>query len=111
MKVVYNSCFGGFELSKEAVDLLAKLKGFDLSGLKFEYGGYANSDHSVTFGYDFSDHEKRSDKDLVKVVESLGEKANADCSDLKIFEVPDGKDFEIDKHYGSERVVPPRQKW
>jgi hypothetical protein len=107
MRVVYNACYGGFSLSKEAVELLAKLKGYDLSGMKYEHGGYTDEDCILEFGYDID----RSDRDLITVVETLGEKANGIYAKLAIFDVPDGREYEIEVCDGLEGVVPPRQKW
>ena len=93
MKVAYNACFGGFGLSDEACELLSKAK-----GKKVDI-------------YDFSGDEFRSDPDLIKVIEDLGDKANGMCADLQIEDIPDGASFEIDEYDGSESVVPPRQSW
>ena len=111
MKVVYNACYGGFGLSKKAVDLIAKMKGFDLDGMKYEYGGYISDDRSVNFGYDFNEAKNRSDKHLVEVVEALGKEASGSCADLQMLEIPDGSIYEIDEYDGFESVVPPRQSW
>ena len=53
----------------------------------------------------------RTDPDLIAVIEMLGEKANGECSDLAIKEVPDGAQFEITGYDGWEDVVPPRMSW
>lgn len=107
MKVAYNACYGGFGLSKSALVEIARLKGIDLTGMDFKYSCFANKDFTKTF--DFSDD--RTDKDLISVIESLGERANGDCADLQIEEIPDGASFEISEYDGSESVVPPRQSW
>ena len=56
MKVVYNDCYGGFSLSKEAIDWYKELTG--------KLGEIC--------AYDISRH----DPALIKVVETLGIKAN-----------------------------------
>ena len=45
---------------------------------------------------------KRTDKDLIKIVEKLKEKANTICSSLKIIEIPDNVDYEIEEYDGNE---------
>ena len=59
----------------------------------------------------FYGNDSRCDKDLIEVIELLGDKASGECASLAIEEIPDGKEFEIDEYDGSESVVPPRQSW
>tara|TARA_R110000868_G_scaffold162439_1_gene393706 strand:+ start:40480 stop:40761 length:282 start_codon:yes stop_codon:yes gene_type:complete len=93
MKVAYNACFGGFTLSNLACEKLTEIKG------------------RVVGCYDFNDDKCRTDKDLINVIESLGDKASGSCANLQIKEIPCGAEFEIDEYGGSESVVPPRQSW
>ncbi|MGE9292828.1 MAG: hypothetical protein ACQKBW_04385 [Puniceicoccales bacterium] len=53
----------------------------------------------------------RNDQDLVAVVEELGEAASGSCAKLKIADIPDGAEYEIEEYDGLEQVVPPRQTW
>jgi len=141
MKVAYNACFGGFGLSNLALTAFAKKKGIDLTwyeqvgykhegkekyikadgvpeanGCRFcpltdDFGSEITELPKGKFYYpDFYD-EQRSDHDLVSVIEELGNKANGMCADLRIQEIPDGAEFEIDEYDGNESVVPPRQNW
>ena len=80
-KVVYNACYGGFGLSKEAEDWL-KEKGFDFDKLS------------------------RHDPLLVECVETLGDKANDVFSDLQIAEIS-SRIYRIDEYDGWERVMTP----
>ena len=59
----------------------------------------------------YDDDDSRKDEDLIDVIESLGDKANGMCADLKIKEIPDGASFEISEYDGNESVVPLRQSW
>ena len=93
MKVVYNDCFGGFGLSDQANQWLKDNKGIDA-----KYNEYNNDC-------------KRTDPNLIAVIEALGDKANGMCADLAIAEIPDGSEYEIDSNGGNESVVPPRQSW
>lgn len=59
----------------------------------------------------FYDESTRTDKDLISVIEEMGDSASGDCSELKIASIPDGAQFEIDEYDGNESVVPPRASW
>tara|TARA_R110000772_G_scaffold31913_2_gene78485 strand:+ start:543 stop:866 length:324 start_codon:yes stop_codon:yes gene_type:complete len=107
MKVAYNGCYGGFGLSEIAMIELARLKGVDLTGMEYKYSSFANEDYTKTFDLP----NDRSDKDLISVIELLGNKANGMCADLQIEEIPDGASFEITEYDGFEGVEPPRQSW
>lgn len=62
--------------------------------------------------YCFSAKEiKRTDKDLIKVVEKLKEKANTICSSLKIIKIPDDVDYEIEEYDGNEWVSEKHRTW
>ena len=84
MKIVINRCYGGFGLSDEALALLSELKG-----------------HQV-FASSFLPDRMRLDKDLVTVVEQLGERANGDYADLQIVSI--NKPFRIVEYDGAERI-------
>ena len=112
-KVVYNACYGGFSLSLKAVDwleenakdealrkLIKTVKTNNLNSstsLKYEYLCYDVSDY-------FSD--KRHHKDLVAVVEALGDEASGSCAELEITEIS-GNQYRIDEYDGSEEVITP----
>ena len=53
----------------------------------------------------------RHDADLVRVVEELGDTANGRCAELKVVEVPDGVEYEIDEYDGAERVAERHRTW
>ena len=106
MKVAYNACYGGFSLSKAALVRLAELKGVDLSGMEFNYSIFRDKK-----GNSFDYPDDRNDKDLIKVIEELGDTANGPHADLQIEVIPDGASYEIDEYDGFESVEPPRQSW
>ncbi len=91
MKVVINDCFGGFGLSKEAYEYL---------GLEWDGFGFLS-------GYDI----ERNDPKLVECVETLGEKANGTFSKLKVVEIPDDVDWEINYYDGLETVEEKHRTW
>lgn len=88
MKVVINRCFGGFGLSKEALEFLG-------ADYDFEYDRY----------------EMRTDAKLIECVEQLGERANGEYSELKIVEVPDDVDWHIEEYDGMETVEEDHRSW
>ena len=53
----------------------------------------------------------RDDPFLVQAVEELGEKANTKISDLKIVEIPDDVEWEIQEYDGSEWVAEKHRVW
>lgn len=53
----------------------------------------------------------RDDADFVAVVESLGEAASGKCSKLKIVEIPDDTEFQIEEYDGYEHVAEKHRTW
>lgn len=60
---------------------------------------------------DRGDIEVRTDKDLIEVVEKMGEKSYGQCANLEIVEIPDGIDYEIDDYDGMERIAEKHRTW
>ena len=90
MKVVINKCFGGFGLSVEAYKFL-----------NIPWDGC---------GHYFIDD--RSNPALVKCVEALGDKAGGEFeSRLKVVEIPDDVEWEIDEYGGVEWVIEKHRTW
>lgn len=97
-KVVYNACFGGFDISLEALTRMQELG----------YTGKASIDNNYVYLHDCARH----DPILVQVVEELGKKANGIHARLKIAEV--SGPYRIDAYDGSETVREPNNngyKW
>jgi hypothetical protein len=92
VKLVINKCFGGFGLSDAAIDQIRDLG-----------GPYANTDEWAS--------RNRSHPILVEVVGNLGSAADGEFSKLRIIEIPDGVDFEIDEHDGIEIVRERSRSW
>jgi len=103
-KVVINTCFGGFELSEEAVKWLLEnaedqsIRDYIIRDLADNSENYECV--SMDLGYELSRH----DKDLVRCVEALGEKASGMCSKLKIVEI-DCPMYEITDYDGKETLI------
>ena len=83
-KVVLNSCFGGFGLSKDAVQLLRDKHGLNI----FSDHGYVDNED---FGIEDDNMEAyRMDHRLISVVQDLGmDKASGSHAALRVVKVPD----------------------
>jgi len=54
---------------------------------------------------------QRHDPDLVAVVEQMGARANDRFSDLKVVEIPDNVDYEIQEYDGQETIAECHRTW
>ena len=121
-KIVINKCYGGFGLSIEAYEFIAKEKGWHIVRgadplWKFTYW------HPTIDGIDsqLTEEEQeelmtdldlsRDDPDLVNCVEILKERANGPYAELRIVEIPDDIKWEIDEYGGIEHVAEVHRTW
>jgi len=139
MKIAVNRCYGGFSLSLKATKRYAELKGFPVyfytqtkSHFTDGYDVYNrvdNIDHDDFFAIaykkdcgettdtlDGSEYfsrrpEDRSDPDLIKVIEELGDEANGGCARIRIVDIPDDVEWEIQDYDGYEWVAEKHRKW
>ena len=117
MKIVINKCFGGFGLSQEAVEWLMKNKNWKAVKENSKEDGkiieWVEPDSIKCFGkYTASTYNiERTDKDLIEVVEILGSKANSRYANLKVVEIPDGIEYEIDEYDGVESIHEKHEVW
>jgi len=126
-KVVYNSCYGGFGLSKEACQRYWDIKGqpiwieddiLDLFTVwlvppeeRLEQKEWSSMSLTERLAYNQAYSKQtwyyrdvdRHDPVLVQVVEELGEKAGGNYAELAIAEV-DGP-YRIDEYDGNESVM------
>jgi hypothetical protein len=130
VRVVYNSCYGGFGLSREACKRYWELQGKEvwIEDGKFEslftvwlvppkervkQKNWSSMTHDERIAYNKKYSEQtwyygsvsRHDPILVQVVEELGDKANGDYAKLAIAEV--SGQYYIDEYDGSESVQTP----
>lgn len=118
-KIVYNACYGGFGLSKEAVLRYAELKGIKLyeyveprwknMGIHMwikvpqeEYDKLSQKEQRDVWFHDCV--IERTDPILVQVVEELRDKANGRCAKLAVQDLPKGTLYRIDEYDGYESV-------
>jgi len=98
MKVVISSCFGGFCVSRKAVEFMAAR-------------GNAAAMASPANGCGDSDLYRRDDPDLIAAVEELGEDAGGGFSALKVVEIPDDVDWRVEQFGGKEWVAEKHRTW
>jgi len=138
MKIVVNRCFGGFGLSGKAIKRYLELTGrecYFYKQTKYSYkdgrGKYkiTNEDNGGMFiscstkylgdkidkvpkeYYFYYGNIERTDENLIKVVEELGSEASGSCSNLKVVEIPDGIEWEIDDYDGQESIHEVGRSW
>jgi len=101
-KVVINVCYGGFGLSKEAIDLYCSKTGMNP-------GEWSESYHSYS---DFYERDlERDNPILVEVVKELKDRANGYFSDLKIVKIPEDVKYYIHEYDGYEEVHEEHRIW
>lgn len=120
-KLVINRCYGGFGLSEEAFDRLLDAKGITYEKVKekdgLSYGpdyyhvGHAGDDDFYISPYEFHSWENRSDQDLVRIVEELGANAAGNFAELKVVEIPDGVEWQVEEYDGIEWVAEKHRTW
>lgn len=111
MKVVINDCHGGFSLSHEAIIGYLSLKGIKYEA-KVSIHGWACDEYYLEDGSRFWHRDiLRNDPALVQVVEQLGSSAAGSCAELKIVEIPDDVEWQIEEYDGLEWVAEVHRTW
>ena len=103
MKIAINDCYGGFSLSKLARDRLVEL-GFPELKIR-------GSSTDPDWYHIIQDHNHRDNPLLIKMIEELGVQANGRVASLKIIEIPDGVEWEIEEYDGWEWVSEKHRTW
>lgn len=140
MKVVINTCYGGFSLSHEAVLRYAEIKGITLYAESTKCSLVPHIYYTVpkelrtrelsqkefmTLSLpERIDYNKRCAKEslyardilrddpaLVQVVEEMGRAANGDCARLEVVEIPDDVAWQIKEYDGNEHVAECHRTW
>lgn len=94
MKVIINSCYGGFSLSEKAMGEIKKIDS-DLGSLYYR------------------DYQLRTNPIAISIVEKLGEAANGACAKLEIVEIPftDEDGWHIHEYDGMESIHENHRSW
>ena len=134
MKILINTCFGGYNLSYEAMLRYAELKGIavypesTLSGLytywlvpeseRVNQDNWASMSMKQRKASDKLYKEQtlcnsgfRTDPTMIQVVEELGAKANGRFAELKLVEIPDGMNYTIEDYDGMEHIAEVHRTW
>lgn len=137
MKIVINRCFGGYQLSHEAVLQYCKLKNIQLwLEQESNYWNYwtvpvenrvpqksPEEFYTLPLAERIAHNEAyvaqtfcerdilRNDPALVQVVEALGEAAAGDYSNLQVVEIPDDVLWHIEEYDGMEQVAENHRVW
>jgi hypothetical protein len=93
MKVVINTCYGGFGLSDKAEEVYRSKKGI-VDGESFWIKSIP-----------------RNDPILVEIVKSMGVASFGSFSELKIVNIPDDVEFQIEEYDGNEWVAEKHRVW
>ena len=99
-KVVINTCFGGFGLSKKARNWLERVTSLCPEELW-------DTTRESEFKYQMVGDMPRHHPMLVAAVEEFGRGANGECADLAVIEIP-GNQYIIGNYDGSEWVTTPQ---
>lgn len=112
MKIVINSCFGGFGVSNAAVLRMRELGSAQSLPPRTVLKGEEYGDGTVC-DRDYRSHvlDDRTDPVLVRVVEEMGDAANGAMAKLKVIEIPDGVSWEIDEYDGVESIHEQHRRW
>lgn len=95
---------------------LIRVDGIPDSSMRFyaltkDLGEEINNTEINKYYFSTNGTEDRDDLDLISLVEELGEKANGDCAELKILEIPDDVEWEIKEYDGNEWVAEIHRTW
>ena len=134
MKILINTCFGGYNLSHEAMLRYAEVKGIavypenSLGGL-YTYWLVPESERVDQSNWRSMSKEEqkasnklykeqtlyskdfRTDPAMIQVVEELGDKANGRFAELKLVEIPDGMNYTIEDYDGMEHIAEVHRTW
>lgn len=119
MKIAINNCYGGFSLNDKVAKILRE------KGVKVTFAGEYYSDGSgpkignshylsnEDFGIVDDNYNKwRSDKRLIEAIEEVGYENSGDrFSEIRIVEIPDDVDWEIEEYDGIESIHEKHRIW
>ena len=117
MKVVINTDFGGFGLSDLAFEKLLDRKGIAYEKVRndkydmvhYYQAGHADDSDFYLSPYDF--YHDRADADLIAVIEELGKEAQGNYASLRIIEIPDDVEWQVEEYDGSEHIAEKHRTW
>lgn len=109
MKIVINRCYGGFGLSEKATLRYAELVGLVLYK---DEEDYFHTSPDLTDESLFDPYEiPRNSPELVQTVEELQKEANDRFAELKVIEIPDDVEWDIEEYDGLEWIAERHRTW
>ncbi len=112
MKIVICVKHGGFSVSRKAAERLAELGCEDAREEITSRDASPENPLSVLGRDSYCNSIARDDARLVAVVEELGEAAaSGRYAKLKVVDVPDGVEWEIDEYDGWEKIAEKHRTW
>ena len=107
-KIVINRVYGGFDISDEAYSFIAKKKGWQHACDDYDHSYFITAKNaSPLYACDLS----RDDPDLIQCLETLGNAADGNRSELKIVEIPSDVDWVICEYDGIEWIAEQHRTW
>jgi hypothetical protein len=101
IKVIVNGCYGGLGFSRLVYEKL---------GIKWDNYGYLDNEKLDIESKNYQ--EFRTSLKLIKVIEEIGLKeASGSHAELRIAEIPDDVEWEIDEYDGIESVHEVHRSW
>jgi len=109
----------GYSLNNDDEDLYIKVDEKErdsfISTVNKDYGEKTNSFNNEDYDLGFDKYsygkEFRIDKDLIKVIETLGNDADGNYASLDIVEIPNDIEWEINEYDGSETIEEVHRSW
>ena len=135
MKIVINTCHGGFGLSEKAMKEYFRLKGWPFYveekplfnthwkvplSERVQEIDWKNATEEEKIAYNekfekqtcYEGDIERNDPDLIRAIETVGtEEASGGYASLKIVEIPDDVEWEIEEYDGSEWIAEKHRIW
>ena len=101
IKIIVNGCYGGLGFSRLVYEKL---------GIKWDNYGYLDNEKLKIESENYE--EFRTSLELIKVIEEIGiGAASGTHADIRIAEVPDDVEWEIDEYDGIETVREKHRSW
>ena len=113
MKVVINVDWGGFGISEACARRMAELGDTDAKNMIDEYERRKTSAtefESDRYWYCYWSG-KRDNPVLIRAVKELGAKSWGTYAKLKVVNIPDGTEYEIDDYDGRESIHEKHRSW
>ena len=85
-------------------DKLGTLFGEENDSILISINGHNIYQKGIVYSLNYHDNFIRTNKDIIKIVKSLGSKSNGKFCDIRIIEIPDDLEFYIDSSGTGEEV-------